>query len=319
MSKPAPAHKPKATPRIPEDQPLSAQEQEILAAMKAQFGDRLKTISESTLIRYIRGYKDDPHPKEKAIEMLGKMLTWRESNKIDELVKQTLPKGDVFKHIWPSGVHGVGKEGHPILVNRLGAVDGSKLTKEFTMDQVTQFHIQEMESLNSAKEAASSLQQRRIYKHIAILDLKGLSMSHLSEKFRGPMKQFVSIDQDFYPETLHVMIIVNSGMIMKAAWKIASHWIDPITKERIKFGNQYLTEYIDAANIPAIYHGHCGCAGGKCLETPFIPGKDANAAVVLPPASKEAVDPAAPAAAGEGGGAAGSAGAEEEEVVPIDD
>jgi len=297
MSKPA--HKPKPTPRVPENQPLTDKEQEILSAMRAKYGDRLKHISENTLIRYIRGYKDDVDPKGKALEMLGKMLEWREANNIDQLVTQTLPKGDVFKHIWPSGIHGHGKEGHPILVNRVGAVDGSKLTKEFTMEQVTQFHIQEMESLNAAKESASAAKGERVYKHIAILDLKGLSMSHLSEKFRGPMKQFVNIDQDFYPETLHVMIIVNAGILMKAAWKIAGHWIDPITKERIKFGNHYLTDYIDAANIPAIYHGLCGCTGGKCLETPFIPGKDANAVVqveVQKPTEEE-----------------------EEEVVPIDD
>jgi hypothetical protein len=31
-------------------------------------------ISKSTLIRFVRGYKDDPKPIEKSIEMLTKML-----------------------------------------------------------------------------------------------------------------------------------------------------------------------------------------------------------------------------------------------------
>ena len=57
------------------------------------------------------------------------------------------------------------------------------------------------------------------------------------------------------------MIIVNAGMIVKAAWKIAGSMLDPLTKERIKFGNQHLAEYIDASNIPKIYGGQ--------MDTPF--------------------------------------------------
>ena len=249
--------------------------------MKAQFSGRLEHVGENTLIRYIRGYKDDAHPRDKAMDMLGKMLTWRETERVDALVKETLPKGDVFKKIWPSGLHGHGKDGHPILINRVGQVDGSKLTKEFSMDDVTKFHIQEMESLDKYKDEASKTTGRRIYKHIAILDLKGLGMSHLGSKFTEPMKKFIQIDQDNYPETLHVMIVVNAGMLMKAAWKIAGSFIDPLTKERIKFGNAHLAEYIDAANMPAIYGGACKCAGGKCCEVQFVEGDKGAVATVV--------------------------------------
>ena len=287
MSKPA---KPTKTPRVPENEPLSAGEKEILELMKSTYDTRLNAISENTLLRYIRGYKDDSKPREKAVEMLGKMLTWRETAHVDEIVAEKLAKADVFKQIWPSGVHGVGKDGHPILVNRVGAVDGSKLTKEFTMDEVTKFHIQEMSSLDSYKEIESKNRGRRIYKHIAILDLKGLGMGHLKDRFMDPMKKFIQIDQDFYPETLYVMIIVNAGMIVKAAWKIASVFIDPITKENIKFGAEHLTQYIDAANLPKIYGGACGCAGGKCLEVLFADG-DANAKVEIANSEEAAVTP----------------------------
>ena len=239
--------------------------------MKEKNAGRLTNISDLTLIRYIRGYKDDAQPKEKSLAMLDKMLTWRETEHIDALVATQLPKADAFKRIWPSGVYGHGKEGHPILINRVGAVDASKLSKEFSMDEALKFHIQEMESLDRYKDAASKQHSRRIYKHIAIVDLKGLGMSHLGSKFTEPMKKFVSVDQDFYPETLHVMIVVNAGLIVKAAWKIAGAMLDPLTKERIKFGNSHLAEYIDASNIPKIYGGQ--------LDTPFtVAASEANEA-----------------------------------------
>lgn len=280
--------KPTKTPRVPENEPLSATETQTLELMKTTYADRLANVPENTLIRYIRGYKDDVAPREKAMDMLGKMLTWRETMKVDEIAKSTLPKADVMKQIWPSGLHGCGKEGHPILVNRVGQVDGNKLTAEFTMEDVTKFHIHEMEALDAHKESESKQRGKRVYKHIAILDLKGLGMGHLKERFTEPMKKFISIDQDNYPETLFVMIVVNAGMIMKAAWKIVSVFIDPITKENIKFGNEHLATYIDAANIPKIYGGACACAGGKCLEVPFQSG-DAAAKVEI--AASETVTP----------------------------
>lgn len=106
------------------------------------------------------GYKDDPKPVEKSIDMLGKMLvralgdttplvaaaaaaprrvaywlwtnatdfvlppvpspllfvlcspllpqTWREEEKVDEIVATRLAREEEFKKIWPSGTHGFG-------------------------------------------------------------------------------------------------------------------------------------------------------------------------------------------------------------------
>ena len=258
--------------------------------MRSTYAGRLSGVSENTLIRYIRGYKDDLHPKEKALEMLGKMLKWREERGVEALVRETLPKADAFHRIWPSGLHGHGKDGHPVLINRIGQVDGSRLMKEFSMEEVIKFHVQEMEGLDAAKDEATRRLGVRLYKHIAVVDLKGLSMGHLRDRFMQPMKQFVDIDQDYYPETLHVMVVVNANMLVKAAWKIVSRWLDPITKERIRFGNDALTEFMDAGNLPKLYGGHCKCAGGKCLEVPFVEGDKTATVAIAKDAHSDAVN-----------------------------
>jgi hypothetical protein len=74
--------------------------------MAALFSGRLEATSESTLLRFIRGYKDDAKPEEKAIEMLGKMLNWRDEVKINEIINTQYPKEQLFKSIWTSGLHG---------------------------------------------------------------------------------------------------------------------------------------------------------------------------------------------------------------------
>lgn len=68
------------------------------------------------------------------------------------------------------------------------------------------------------------------------MDLEGFSLKHLGGKFTDPIKQLIDIDQTKYPETLHMMLIVNAPFIFKAGWTIVSPFLDPITKTRIKVG-----------------------------------------------------------------------------------
>jgi hypothetical protein len=69
--------------------------------------------------------------------------TWREEQKVDEIVATVLPRGDEFKKIWQNGVHGFGKDGNLIYVDRVGQVDPSKLMGKngFAMEDVVKFHV----------------------------------------------------------------------------------------------------------------------------------------------------------------------------------
>lgn len=116
------------------------------------------------------------------------------------------------------------------------------------------------------------------YKHIVVLDLKGIGMSHLGKSFKDPLKTFIHIDQDYYPESLYVMVICNAGWMVKAVWALASPFIDPITKENIKWGNDKLADYIEADQIPQFLGGKCKCPDGKCLMVPFVAGDKEAAA-----------------------------------------
>jgi hypothetical protein len=276
--------------RIPENAPITETEQSIMDEMKTKLGERITTnnLSENTLLRFVRGYKDDEKPREKAIEMLTNMITWRETEKVNEWGNPDvlLPNTDKFRKLWPSGFHGYDRLGHPIYVERLGSVDSSKLTKEFTMADAIKFHVQLMETVTKMKDDMSKQRGDRVYKQLVILDLKGLGMSHLSSKFRAPMSQFIHIDQDFYPETLFVMVIINAGFLVKAAWAIVSPLLDPITKQNIRFGAGNLLEFVDAEQIPRIFGGTCGCEGGKCLEVPFKLGDKSEKCNIKPEKEK---------------------------------
>ena len=201
-------------------------------------------------------------------------------------------------------MHGFGKSGNLIYVDRVGQVDPSKLMGKtgFAMEDVQKFHIQSMEAVNKLKEQQYERTGNVKYKNLVILDLDGMGMSHLGSKFTAPMKSFIKIDQEYYPESLYQMVVTNAGWVVKSLWVIISPFIDPITSQRIKFGQSHLGEFVDAEQIPKFLGGKCKCKEGKCLAEPFEAGYDPprpDLAGVSPVGGAAA---AAPAAAGAGAG-----------------
>ena len=170
--------------------------------------------------------------------------------------------------------------------------------------------IQMMERVNRLKEEAYAATGVLKYKNIVILDLAGMGMSHMGSKFTAPMKSFIQIDQDFYPESLYQMVVTNAGWIVKSLWAIASPFIDPLTKERIKFGEKHLAEIIDVEQIPKFLGGKCKCKDGKCLQEPFVPGYEGGQ---LPPALQQQAQAMANAAAASPAAASSSSSAPAEQ------
>jgi len=242
-------------------------------AMEKEFGEQLKTVSPSVVIRFVRGYENEPDPIAASVEKFREFLKWRKELKVDQILETKFDKETDFRKFWPGGLHGVTKQGRPIYVERVGKIDPVNLMGTFNIEQLINFHTQTMERLQKVKDDISARNGRTMYKHLVILDLDGLGYAHMGNQFYEPMKRFVNIDQYYYPETLHKMVIVNAPWIFKMAWKIVKPWIHPITRERIKMGHEHLLELIDEDQLPRFLGGKCQCVGGKCLEVPFDDGR----------------------------------------------
>jgi hypothetical protein len=255
---------------LSEDNPITDDEHKLINEIKFILGEKIKSISDLTILRFIRGFSHEENASKKSTNMITEFATFRENYKADELCNIKLSNEEEFKRQWICGIHGKSLTNHPVYIERPGQIDLNKIFKQFTIDDIITFHIQMMEKLTKFKDNLCDLSNKQIYKHIVIIDLKGLSMSHLSNKFREPMKRIVHIDQNYYPETLFCMIIVNASWIIKAAWEIISPLLDPLTKERIKFGEKYLEKYVSKNNLPKFLNGTCKCK--ECLVSEFIEG-----------------------------------------------
>jgi len=285
--------KAKKTPRVPENAPVSEKEQQTLDLIVEKLKPQLEKhrTSQGTLLRFVRGFKDDPHPQQKSLEMVEMMLKWRDEVNVEKIVSTIHPKEALFKTMWVTGLHGETRDGHVVYIERLGMINPSKIQKEFTHDDIMHFHIQMMERVTAYKDRLSDERGQRVYKQVVILDLKGLGLSHLSSKFIDPMKKIIHVDQFCYPETLLQMFVVNAGLMVKTAWALASPFVDPITKSNIHFGNDKLLQYIDKGQLPKFLGGDCRCKDGNCLIENFVPGpSDGKGSLIRSDTSKSKND-----------------------------
>jgi len=91
----------------------------------------------------------------------------------------------------------------------------------------------------------------------------------LSKKVYNLLKSLSQTSQNYYPETLHQVYIINAGMLFKMAWAIVKNFFDPKTKSKFKIlGSDYkkeLLEVIDSANLPKFLGGECDCQPWGCV------------------------------------------------------
>ncbi|XP_073146665.1 uncharacterized protein [Henckelia pumila] len=201
-----------------------------------------KDIDDSTLRRFLRARDLDV---EKASAMFLKYLKW----------KQTfVPKGFVS----PSEVgneirqnkmfmQGTDKKGQPIAV-----VFGERhfMCKGGT-DEFKRFLVFGLDKL------CSRIPDNGPEKFTIIGDLKGYG--YRNSDVRGYLAA-LSILQDYYPERLGKVFVINAPYIFMTLWKIIYQFIDKNTRNKIVFVDNKrmkatLLEEIDECQLPEIYGG----------------------------------------------------------------
>lgn len=98
---------------------------------------------------------------------------------------------------------------------------------------------------------------------MTILDLDGVGMGMLVGKTKAFIKLASDIGQDYYPEGLGAMMLLNTGFFFNAVWAIVKNFIDEKTAKKVNMlGTSYkkkLLELIDEENLPTTIGGKCTC------------------------------------------------------------
>lgn len=149
-------------------------------------------------------------------------------------------------------------------------MDIDAVFKRTTKERMIQYYIREYERQRFyIYPICCAMAKKKVETNFTIIDLKGGSSSLLSPSVQGFIKIASQICQDYYPETLGRMYIINVSWLIKAGWWVIKAFLDAktVSKMHIK-GDDYekeLLEFVEPENLPKFLGGTCECQPDGCI------------------------------------------------------
>ncbi|KAH9891614.1 CRAL/TRIO domain-containing protein [Cubamyces lactineus] len=238
-------------------------------------GDTIGT-DDDTLLRFLRARQFN---LKQATLMWKNCQHWRKTVEgvgIDELYRQTdpfdYPERDHVFDCWPLYFHKVDKKGRPLNFHHFGGINLNRLQKKMTLERFWQTVIVNCEALTrEVLPAAAEAAGKPIPGTFVVVDLSGFGISQFWQ-----MKDFArssfQVSQDYFPETMAQLAIVNAPMGFSTIWNVMKPWLAKETVAKVAiYGSDYrgaLLELIDEDALPASLGGTCTCEGqGGCMKS----------------------------------------------------
>ena len=214
------------------------------------------------LLRFLRARKFD---LEKTMEMFKKFLQWRIDMHVDEL-RESFEMDNLIeiKKLYPHGYHRTDKLGRPVYIELYDKTDVNGLFKVTTEEKMVKYYIKQYErQIKYIFPAWSAVVQRPVEQSCTILDANGIGIFSLVGPIKGFVKLASDIGQDYYPEMLGKMTIINVGFLFRAIWSMVKSFIDPKTQSKINLlkssYKEELLKLIDEDKLPSFLGGKCTC------------------------------------------------------------
>jgi hypothetical protein len=216
------------------------------------------------LLRFLRGLKYDV---DKTVAKIEEEIDWRRKKRTDDLRKYGLDEllgcsyvENIFPH-FPTWLQGEDKEGRPVSYRHFGNLDINKVLEKIDMSTLVRFHCWETEMALQRCEENCEKYQRNIEQFSVIVDAEGWGLRLATSNAMTFIKEMAYADNNYYPERLGKMIIVNAPMVLSGVWAVIQTFLDADTKAKIQIISKpeiwkgKIQEIIDINQIPAHYGG----------------------------------------------------------------
>lgn len=224
---------------------------------------------DQTLLRFLRARKFDL-PRAKLMWETNEK--WRKDFGADEIAANGFhyPEQAEVDKYYPQFYHKTDRAGRPIYIEQLGKLDINKLYALTTQERQLKHLVAEYEKfLGERLQACSKQKGELVETSCTILDLHNAGISTFY-KVKDYVSAASAIGQNYYPETMGNMFIVNAPYLFSTVWSLIKPWLDEATVRKIHIlGKNYkaeLSTYIDPAHLPADLGGSCKCQGGCSMS-----------------------------------------------------
>lgn len=164
-------------------------------------------------------------------------------------------------------------------IEQMGGIDLTAMYKITTADRMLTNLAVEYERLSDPRLPACSRKAGSLLETCCtIMDLKGVGITKVPQVY-SYVKQASAMSQNYYPERLGRMYLINAPWGFSGVWGAVKGWLDPVTVEKIHIlGSGYQKELlaqVPAENLPKSIGGTCECEGG-CAFSNAGPWQDAQ-------------------------------------------
>ena len=151
-------------------------------------------------------------------------------------------------------------------IEKYGKIDLSAMYKITTAERMLQNLVTEYEKLADPRLPACSRKSGNLLETCCtIMDLKGVGITSIPSVY-GYVRQASAISQNYYPERLGKLYLINAPWGFSGAFNVVKGFLDPVTVDKIHvLSSNYkkdLLAQVPAENLPAEFGGTCKCQGG---------------------------------------------------------
>ena len=140
----------------------------------------------------------------------------------------------LLMNFYPHMAMGFDKTGRPVAYKMYGKMEVWELLKVTTLEKLVLHHIWEQEFLFGHMLKWTASRGYLCETMTAIIDIKGMSMRHITKDFLLLVKQLASIDQNHYPERMGRVYIINTGAMFSLVWRGITPWLDRNTASKFR-------------------------------------------------------------------------------------
>ena len=228
------------------------------------------------LLKFLRARKFD---LKKTLKMFRNYLIWRKNENIENLIINfKFTEKTEIKKYYPHGYHKVDRYGRPIYFQLLNKLNVKKIFEIASQEKLIKYFIREYElAIRYKFPACSKVSGKLIDGSFTILNMEGVGITDLLGDTKKFLVSALKIGQDYYPENLAKMFIINANRFFGLLYAIAKNFIDQRTTDKIEvLGTNYkdkLFELVDPKNLPTFLGGECTCPNieGGCLNSDYGP------------------------------------------------
>ena len=234
-------------------------------------------MNDDLLIHFLRARKLDI---QKTKIMILKYLHWLIDSNVEEIyLNFNIPNFEEVKLYYLHGYHKTSKKGCPIYIQFMGEIDVEKLCELIPSSDLTKYSTKLYSKMERELfPACSKAFNKYVHGLVSIIDFNKMAKNMFNKKLRNIVESDLSICQNYFPECLDTAIVINAGLIFKAAYTVCKPFIDSKTRSKVHiYGNDYqnfLLSIIDEENLPTFLGGKCTCGDEGCMWSNEGPWKN---------------------------------------------